>query len=591
MEAPNGAGSPLEVIRHWARTTPDEPAVETGTYSLTYRELVTWCDRVRSLVEAAGATPGTIVALYLPRGPQAIAGMLGVLAAGCAFLPLEHGAPPARTQDLVRRARPVLCISSSGRELALSSPREVRFPTCESPRGGDAGTCMPMQTDLAYVMYTSGSSGQPKGVMVERRSLANLLQAHRSLGVRSTDRYLVFAPPHFDGFLVDSLVPLMHGACAVTLPSNELMPGPDLADTMERLGVTAATLPPAALAVMPARRINGLRMIVTAGEAIPEPLARFWVSNVEFVYSSYGPTEATVAATLGRLAPGFDRVHVGSPLSGISVHLLQSDGSPCERGSVGEFFIGGAGVARGYLHDPQLTAARFIPDHLSSTPGGRLYRTGDLGLQLQDGRFVFVGRSDRELKVRGVRIQPAEVERAMESVPGVRASVVTAIGLGAERRLVALFVPTNGVAASEAAEDSVRRAVADLLPPALRPQAFRAVDVLPMTASGKVDHGSVSAAFAATAPTTYPREVSARPIPQDIAAHVARMWSTALATPVAADEQRSFYNLGGHSLLAVQLLGEVERRFGIRISYAEFFANPTLQYIAERTLESHSHEA
>ncbi|WP_242910397.1 non-ribosomal peptide synthetase [Actinomadura terrae] len=549
-----------DLLDRHAERTPDAPAVDGGARTATFAEVARRSSAIAAALQREDLPAESVVALDLPAGPDLVAAMVGVLRAGLAFLPLNREAPATRRHDLLRRAAARVVIDTG---LLEEIDPDASHRRVDHPPGR-----------LAYVIFTSGSTGEPKGVMVERGSLDAMLAAHEPMGLRPGDRYLVFAPPHFDGFLVDTFVPLAAGACAVMLPRHDIMPGPDLAATLTARAITFATLPPAALALLPRRPYPALRGILTAGDRIPAALAAEWSARVEAFHNSYGPTEATVAATFGTYEPGMPQNHVGAPLPGVRVHIVDDRGEPVADGRPGEILIGGPGVARGYLDDPPLTAARFVPDPFGAEPGARLYRSGDLGSWRPDGTIAFHGRCDDELKVRGVRIHPAEIETVLLGTGELREAAVVAAGEGADVRLVAFAVPHDEAAADGGTADRLRRAIGDALPRAYLPQEIRFADALPIASTGKVDRIELARQAALR------DRLPAREDGASLEARIADAWTRVLENPVDPGTPRSFFELGGQSLTAVKVVGLLAEEFGVTMRYIDFFRNATVAGLA-----------
>jgi amino acid adenylation domain-containing protein/non-ribosomal peptide synthase protein (TIGR01720 family) len=439
--------------------TPDAAALSFAGRQLSYRELDARADRLARHLHGLGVRRGTLVGLCVERSPELVVGLLGVLKAGGAYLPLDPSYPLERLAFMIEDAQaPVLLTLSHladalppfwGQTLCLDEDREE--VARESDRSLDVAVT---PGDLAYVIYTSGSTGRPKGVLVEHRGVGQLAAAQApAFGLRAGVRQLQFASPGFDASVSEIFTALLSGATLVLAGRDELLPGPELLGLLRRERIHTVTLPPTLLSALEADDLPELRVVVAAGESCGvEAVSRWLGGGARRFLNAYGPTEATVCATMGEVSAG-GRVTIGRPLGHARVYVLNGLGEPVPVGVTGELYVGGGGVARGYLNRPGLTAERFVPDPFSGEPGARLYRTGDVVRWLPTGELEFVGRLDRQVKVRGFRIEPGEVEAALSAHAGVRAcAVVAREDAPGERRLVAYCVLEEGGAPSRPSE-------------------------------------------------------------------------------------------------------------------------------------------
>jgi amino acid adenylation domain-containing protein len=393
----------LDLFDRWVERTPGAPAVISAESSLTYRELSRRADRLARHLRRLGVGPESVVALQMERSPELVTAALGVLRAGAAYLPLDPAYPAERLAWMVE---------DSGAKLRLTS-----IPEGEDGEEPRPGIPRPEPGNLAYLIYTSGSTGRPKGVMVTHRGLPSMAAGQaRLLDVRPGDRVLQFSSPSFDASVWELWQALAHGAALVLGRRDELLPGPGLVELLRRRAVTHITVPPSALAVMPAgseSSLPDLRVLCVAGEACAPELALRWGGGAggRRFLNAYGPTEGTVCAAVGE--PSGDRLPIGRPFAGFRLYVLDTRDVPVPIGVPGELCFGGPGLARGYLGRPDLTAERFLPDPFGDLPGGRLYSTGDLVRRLPDGQLGYLGRIDHQVKIRGIRIEPGEIEAAL----------------------------------------------------------------------------------------------------------------------------------------------------------------------------------
>ncbi|HEX2224885.1 MAG TPA: amino acid adenylation domain-containing protein, partial [Thermoanaerobaculia bacterium] len=453
-----------ELFAALAARDPEGAALRFDGTTWTRKEILEKSEAVARRLRSQGVGPETRVAVRAERSPETVVEILGVLASGGAYVPIDPEDPEERQRWI---------LDDAGASFALSR---------EAGEGWGGGASV---ENTAYVIYTSGSTGRPKGVPVTHGSLRNLVEAQvAAFDLRPEDRVLQFASLTFDASVSEIFTALVSGACLVLVPRDQMLPGPDLLARLRGERITAATLPPSALAVLPEEDLPDLRTLVVAGEACPPELAAKWGRGRRFL-NAYGPTEATVCATIERdeVPPDSRGLSLGRPIRGATVHLLDRANRVAPRGSVAEIGIGGTGVARGYLNRPDLTAERFVPDPFTAEPGSRLFRTGDLGRQRPDGRIDFLGRADHQLKLRGFRIEPGEVEEVLRAHPEVRDAVAVARPLDGLPVLVAYVVPAGDTIPEPALRDHLRQR----LPSHMIPGRFVALDALPLTSRGKVD--------------------------------------------------------------------------------------------------------
>jgi amino acid adenylation domain-containing protein len=546
-----GARRPLpdllvhELVELQAARTPDAVAVEHEGRRLTYRELGERAERLAGRLRARGARPGAPVAVCLERGLDTVVAALGVLRAGAAYLPLDPMHPAERRDYILR---------DSGASIVLTDLEDGPdpLPTGEG-RAGAGGL------DLAYVIYTSGSTGRPKGVGVAHRGVVNVLRAFAAaLDAGPRDVLLAVTTSTFDIAVLELLLPLTTGGRVVVGGPRAAADPQELAALVARSGATLLQATPSTWRLLVEsgwRGAPGLRAL-SGGEPLPRDLADALLERCQAVWNGYGPTEATIYATLARVRRD-GRVTIGRPVDNLRAHVVDRWGNRLPAGVPGELWLGGAAVARGYLGRPGLTGERFVPDPFGAAPGERLYRTGDLVRLLADGELEHLGRIDQQVKVRGHRVEPGEVEAALLRHPAVREAVVVARDVApGDRRLVAYVV-------SEGDERDYRRFLRELLPDHLVPPAYVELDRLPRTLSGKLDR-------AALPPPPQPSPNGGRESLEGVEAELAHIWAGVLGVERVGPRD-DFFALGGHSLLAVRVMGEVERRFGRALPVAAIF--------------------
>ncbi len=593
-----------------AERTPGAPALVWDGGALTYAQLDARADDLARALAARGVRPEVRVGVFLERGPELVTALLGVLKAGGVYVPLDVEHPAERlawllddsaitvllTEERSRAKLPefggetlLLC----GAGAAGASPLRSSGDAGESPPAtpvpaavrdaaeGSAGR--PFPESLAYVIYTSGSTGRPKGVLATHRGAVNYLSfLADEYGVGPADTVLQLATASFDASIRDILGPLTTGAKLVLVRPGEATDPRRLLASIREHAVTGimAIVPSILRSLLEAAEAEGgadtLRLLLVSGEALPvadvRRAHRVFGGGVRVV-NQWGATECTMSSTLHDVVEVDESAtaRVGRPIRNTRVYVLDAELEPTPAGVPGEAYIASPGLARGYGGRPELTAGHFIPDPFSPEPGARMYRVGDRVRWRGDGVLEFLGRMDMQVKVHGVRVEPAEVEAVLRAHPDVRAAAVAARQDGrGEARLVGYWVAEEG---TELSADGVRRWLAERLPSYLVPSAFVALDELPLTASGKLDRRALPAPEAARGDGTFVA-------PRDrVELRLAQLWEELLGIrPVGVRDD--FFTLGGHSLLALRLLAAVERLTGRRVSLATLLVGPTVERIA-----------
>ncbi len=563
--------------------TPSAIALAHGETALTYRQLDALAGRLAHRLAARGIGPDRLVALCVDRHPRAVIAMLGVLKAGGAYVPLDPRYPRERLEALLRDCRPALVLhDEAGRRALPGTVGCDRLAVDDLLAGPDAdGELDPPLPDfspanLAYVIYTSGSTGTPKGVAIEHRSAVNLLRwAGRAFSPRELAGTIFSTSINFDLSIYECFVPLAHGG-TVHLVDDALT----LLRTPPAGASLLNTVPSSAEALVAAAAVApSIRTVNLAGEPLRAALIEriFEQTAADRLCNLYGPSETTTYSTWFELRRGDRAIEsIGRPIANTQIYLLDGSGEPVPVGAVGEIYIGGAGVARGYLGRADVTAERFVPDPFSGAAGSRMYRTGDLARHMNDGNMAFLGRNDAQVKVRGYRIELGEIEARLREHAAVRDAVVTARGDGAGRLLVAYV---TGYRADPALPSALRDHLSDRLPAYMVPSAFVRLESLPLTPSGKIDRRALPAPD---------DEAVLRPGHEpprgEIEETLAALWAELLSVERVGRHDH-FFELGGHSLLAVALMERLRRR-GLAIEVRALFATPTLAELA-RTLGSH----
>jgi amino acid adenylation domain-containing protein len=580
----------LDRIADRVRLHPDRVAVTCGRRHLTYGDLDRLSATIAGRLAGIGVGAETLVGICAERSPELVAGLAGIHRVGAAYLPLDPAHPPDRLAALVAQARPAVvltqphledCFRSRRPDQPLQPLQELTEGQADAAGTGAAPWPALRGEQLAYVIYTSGSTGAPKGVEVTHAGLAHVLgELAEHIGITADDTLVAVTTVSFDIAALEIFMPLMFGA-RVVLATRQVAADPfRLNALLHAEGATVLQATPTTWQLLSGQDpAPALRVALCGGEALPPPLASELRRMAGSAFNVYGPTETTIWSTVARLGGAAGPISIGEPIGDTSVLILDDNLEPVPPGVAGEIYLGGTGVSRGYRNRPDLTAARFLPDPYAAVAGARIYRTGDRGRRHPDGRLEYLGRVDRQIKLRGFRIEPAEVERALQAHPLVRQAAVTArsheTGSDAARpdagsRLVAYVVADGTVDA-----DLLRRFVATGLPQYLVPDLVVQLDALPLTSNGKVDVGRLPAPDAAR-----PRLSTEFGVPSTDAERVlAGIWADVLGVDrVGVDDD--FFDLGGHSLRAIQLMSRVNEAFGADLELYVLFTERTVRQLA-----------
>ncbi|MFF0077811.1 amino acid adenylation domain-containing protein [Streptomyces sp. NPDC005494] len=579
--------SPLEpVLLHTlvevqTRATPDSVAVVHEDGHLTYAELDRRANQLAHWLQDRGVGPDVLVGLCLDRSLEGVVGLLGILKAGGAYVPIDPRYPLDRMTYVVEDARLRLMLTQShlmdrlpGGDLETLC-LDTAMPSL-ADRPGTPPTTPVTPENLAYIIYTSGSTGRPKGVMVAHRCVQHIVPWIRDNPCFDRrQNVLQVASTSFDFSVWEILLPLVTGGTLHIPAAGLRMIGTDLQEILAERAIESLNFTPGALATLPTDDpLPHLRTLVVGGEAYSADLIRTWAPGRTF-FNVYGPTETTVFATGGRTDEHLDVLHMGRPITNVRFYVLDPYMRPVPVGVPGELHIGGAGVTRGYMNRPDLTAEYFVADPFGDEPGGRLYRSGDLVRHLPDGTVEFVERVDTQVKIRGFRIELGEIEAVLDQHPLVDRCAVLAIPDGQGRRLVAYVVPDGLSPQSADPQETLRAHLREQLPAYMVPSAFVLLGELPLNANGKLNRRALP----------QPEDGPARALPADAVprtgteARLAEIWEEVLGhSPVGVLDD--FFVLGGHSLLAVKVAARVRQTFGVDLPVRVLFEQPALSQVA-----------
>ncbi len=587
---PNNTATPFSdelcvhhLIAEQSLRTPEATAVEFATIAITYRELDDRANQFAHHLVRIGATPGTLIGVQLERSGEVLIALLGILKAACAYVPLDPGFPPDRLALMVEDSGLPILVTQRGLRGTLSLGAHIRVVEIDGDRDVIASEprsdprIAESSRELMYVIYTSGSTGRPKGVAVEHRSVVNFLETMaESPGIAAGDRLLAVTTLSFDIAGLELFLPLITGATVVIASAGDTIDPKALIALLTTRAITVMQATPATWRMLIEGGWTGdatLR-VLCGGEALPEMLATSLIDRVAELWNMYGPTETTIWSTMEQVQQGTN-ITIGRPIANTAIYVLDDQRAPVAPGAVGELYIGGAGLARGYHDRPDLTAERFVEDPFETSNGSRMYRTGDLVRSGPDGRIEFLGRADQQVKVNGFRIELGEIEAVISRDAGIEDVVVLAkTDPAGEKRLVAYVVrraPTESVANAS----NLRRAVQDVLPRYMVPSRVVFLDAMPRTPNAKTDRNALPDPDWSLGE----RDIAYIAARDEIEAHMTQLWQDELHIDNVGVHD-DFFELGIESIVAARLFARIEAEFGIHLPIGTVFANPTVEGLA-----------
>jgi amino acid adenylation domain-containing protein len=573
----------LECVSAWAAENPKAPAVTNATETLSYFDLETRSNALARHLELLGVGPETLVALVLDRSPDFVIAALATWKAGAAYLPIDPLWPSERVRLILEDARaPILIRSGMDSQIELSQElaKQVDISDLRSLLCAYSSDTLPIKrqkSQLAYVIYTSGSTGRPKGVEITHENLLNLVHWHQAaFAVSSAERATMLASPGFDAAVWEIWPYLAAGASLHVPPETTRVSPRSLRDWMLAQQITISFVPtPIAQRLLfldwPAE--TPLRFLLTGADV----LQQYPPAGLPFtLVNNYGPTECTVVALSGPVTP-HDRLaalpSIGRPISNTQIFLLDDNLQRVPIGSVGELHIAGASVGRGYLHDPELTREKFIPNPFDKNPASRLYKTGDLACTLPDGSYEFVGRTDDQVKIRGYRIEPNEVSAALCKHESVQSGIVVPVKEPSGNHFLAAYLVLKQGAQVDAG--TLRKYLQAHLPDYMIPNAFVVLDSFPLTTNGKVDRAALPAPDSANSLKNGASPAEPTATEATLMPIVSKLLKVEHVNP-----HDNFFLLGGHSLLGAQLLAEIQQAFNVYLPLRTVFDYPTITAIS-----------
>jgi amino acid adenylation domain-containing protein len=571
-----------QLFERQASRTPHAVAVQSEDQQLTYVELNDRSNRLAHYLRKRGVGHETRVAICVERSLEMMVGLLSILKAGAAYVPLDPAFPKERLAFMIADANvPVLLTQQHLRSalpshqatvIALDSDWEmIARESAAEPTNGST------PEDLAYVIYTSGSTGKPKGVEISHRALTNFLcSVRQEPGLMAQDVMLSVTTLSFDIAALELYLPLITGARLVVVSRETAVDGNLLKEALVQSRATVVQATPATWKMLIDAGWTGNKQlkVLCGGDALSRELANRLFELVGSLWNMYGPTETTIWSTTCKIESTSGPVSIGRPLANTQVYLLDVALNPVPVGIVGELHIGGDGLARGYLNRPELTAQKFIPHPFSNDPDKRIYKTGDLARYLPDGTIECLGRNDDQVKIRGFRIELGEIESVLRQHPSVRESVVVAQqDISSQRQLVAYIVP---LANEEIDQRSLRTLLQSKLPDYMIPSVLVELAALPLTPNGKIDRRALPPPDRTRPPL---RETHIAPR-DDLERGLAQIWKKVLGLD-SVGVRDNFFDSGGHSLLAVRLVSEIEKEFSQRIPLVSLFQKATIEHLAD----------
>jgi amino acid adenylation domain-containing protein len=595
-----------ELFEAKVKQTPDAVALVFEDQQLTYNELNVGANQLAHYLQSMGVEPEVLVGLCVERSIEMVVGMLAILKAGGAYVPLDPAYPIERLAFMLEDASVSVLLTQQHlvNRLTKQSARVVCLDTDTQAiaNQSEQNLASGLTTEnLAYVIYTSGSTGLPKGVLVKHSGLCNLVYVQiNTLEVKDSSHILQFASLSFDASIWEVVMALATGATLYLGRRESLLPGKELIELLRQHQITHLTLPPSILAALATEELPALQTICVAGEACSSELVSKWAKTRRF-FNAYGPTEATVCATVAKCTNALSKPNIGQPIANTQIYILDTHLQPVPIAVSGELHIGGVGLARGYLNQPELTAQKFILNPFSNQPGARLYKTGDKARYLNDGNIEFLGRIDNQVKLRGFRIELSEIEAVLSQHPAIEQAVaiVREDSLG-NNGLVAYIVPDQENQVEQTPFDQrlftsydskennrsnnltqeIKNYLKQILPEYMVPSAIVMLSSLPLTPNGKIDRKALPVKdFEQALSATYVAPET------ELEQTFSKVWQQVLHREKVGIHD-NFFDLGGHSLLIVQVHSQLQQLLDKKVLMVELFQYPTISSLANYLTQS-----
>ncbi|BAY41549.1 amino acid adenylation domain-containing protein (plasmid) [Nostoc sp. NIES-2111] len=559
--------------------TPDGIALVFEQTQLTYLQLNHQANQLAHHLKNLGVVPDIVVGICIERCPQMIVALLGILKAGGTYLPLDPSYPQERLQFILEDAKvSVLVTQQKFVELFEKSTLSVVYwdrdkSAIASHSKENPVDCVTLR-NLAYIIYTSGSTGQPKGVLIEHRGLTNLIKAQIEVfNLQPSSRILQFASLSFDAATFEIVMALGTGAALYLAKKESLIPDQNLIQLLRKNAITHVTFPPSVLKVIPRESLPKLQTIICAGEPCYGEVVQPWLSPNRQLFNAYGPTEATVWSTITEITSISEKIPIGRPIINTQIYILDKHFQPVPIGVPGEIYIGGEGLARGYINLDELTSQKFIPNVFDEVEGKRLYRTGDLACYRPDGNIEFLERIDHQVKIRGFRIELGEIETVIKQHPSVKEAVIVAKTILDEKDLIAYVTfKLNQVVT----KNEIKEFLKLKLPAYMLPRNLIVLDCLPLLPNGKVNRQALISLTISNSNSIDKTFIAPR---TDTELKLAQIWAEVLNVERVAIHD-NFFDLGGNSLLSVRLLNQICRQFEQEIPLSTLFLNQTIASLA-----------
>lgn len=563
-------------IRERAAEHPQKIAIRIEDETISYEDLVARVNRLSNYLLGLGIPAQSNVIVYMDRSIENIVAILSVINVGCVYVPIDPVHSSTRVDFIIQDAAPRLILTETALLPELQAPPSCRVidlwmesdAIASSPATTPSVDVLP--DSAMYILYTSGTTGNPKGVVVHHRGVQNLLRSVKSRWPLN-ETVLQFASLGFDASIPEWAGCLSMGGTLIMIKNRKLTLGNELINLISNYRVSFIKMPSAVLSTLhPGRELPHLKTVVTAGDACTKELVERWAHGREF-YNCYGPTEASIGTTMAQCRPG-EKVTIGKPHAGIDVYILDEAMKPVAQGETGEIYIGGIAVAFGYHNRPALTAEKFLPDPFSQN-GGRLYRTGDLGRFCDNGEIEFIGRIDNQVKLRGFRIELEEINTWLKTYPGISdaACILGSKEEGQEPLLVAFFTTSEGHQAEAA---GIKKYLGTKMPEYMIPNELISISEFVFTANGKIDTRYLAEHYKTISKA--PVEKAPAEDEDPVSGIIRTAWTNALGS-YELNEESDFFDLGGSSLHAASVVAEIEMQLGVAPSIADLYENPRLR--------------